>query len=53
MFKSSKRGANKKNAVISLLLVVALAITGVLAFLTAQDSAENKFTVGNVDIALP
>ncbi len=52
MFKSSKRGAGKKNAVVSLLLVAALVITGALAFLTAKDNAENKFTVGNVDITL-
>ena len=41
-----------KNAIVSLLLVAALVITGALAFLTAKDSAENKFTVGNVDISL-
>ncbi len=52
MFKSSKRGAEKKNEVVSLLLVAALVITGALAYLTAKDSAENKFTVGNVDITL-
>ncbi len=52
MFKSSKRGANKKNAIVSLLLVAALVITGALAFLTSKDNAENKFTVGNVDISL-
>lgn len=52
MFKSSKRGANKKNAIVSLLLVAALVITGALTFLTAKDNAENKFTVGNVDITL-
>lgn len=52
MFKSSKKGAIKKNAVVSLLLVAALVITGALAFLTAKDNAENKFTVGNVDITL-
>ena len=44
MFKSSKRGANKKNAIVSLLLVAALVITGALTFLTAKDNAENKFT---------
>lgn len=52
MFKSSKKGANKKNAIVSLLLVATLVITGALAFLTAKDNAENKFTVGNVDITL-
>lgn len=52
MFKSSKRGVNKKNAIVSLLLVAALVITGALAFLTAKDNAENKFTVGNVAIDL-
>lgn len=34
------------------MLVAALAITGAFAYLTAQDSAENKFTVGNVKITL-
>lgn len=53
LFKSSKRTATKKkNVIVSLLLVAALAITGALAYLTATDSAENKFTVGNVDISL-
>ncbi len=52
MFKSSKWGVNKKNAIVSLLLVAALVITGALAFLTAKDSAENEFTVGNVAIDL-
>ena len=42
----------KRKAFISIALVLALAITGALAFLTARDSAENKFTVGNVDIEL-
>ena len=57
MFKSTKMAAppprvKVKNAIVSLLLVAALVITGALAFLTAKDSAENKFTVGNVDISL-
>ncbi len=52
MFKSSKRGAGKRNAIVSLLLVAALVITGALAYLTAKDNAENKFTVGNVNITL-
>ena len=48
--RSSK--TKKRKAFISIALVLALAITGALAFLTARDSAENKFTVGNVDIEL-
>ena len=48
--RSSKTKTRK--AFISIALVLALAITGALAFLTARDSAENKFTVGNVDIDL-
>ena len=50
MNRSSKTKTRK--AFISIALVLALAITGALAFLTARDSAENKFTVGNVDIDL-
>ena len=50
---TSKRTKNKRrNSIVAIMLVAALAITGALAFLTAKDSAENKFTVGNVDIEL-
>ena len=53
MLKFRKHAVSKKrNAIISLLLVAAIAITGALAFLTARDIAENKFTVGNIAIKL-
>lgn len=53
MVNSSKtRRVKKRNSFIALMLVAALAITGALAYLTAKDSATNKFTVGNVDIDL-
>ena len=53
MVNSSKtRRAKKRNSFIALMLVAALAITGALAYLTAKESATNKFTVGNVDIDL-
>ena len=53
MVNSSKTKTHKRrNSIVAIMLVAALAITGALAFLTAKDSAENKFTVGNVDIEL-
>ncbi len=55
MYKSSKpkmAKSKKKKALISIALVLALAVTGAVAFMTARDSAENKFTVGNVAINL-
>ncbi len=51
MFKSSKSKKGLKN-IVSFLLVAAILITGALAYLTATDSKENKFTVGNVSIEL-
>ena len=44
-----KRGKNK---ILALLMVFTLFLTGALALLAAKDSAENKFTVGNVNISL-
>ena len=44
--------SKKRNAIVALMLAIALTITGALAFLTAKDSATNKFTVGNVKITL-
>ncbi len=51
MNKSSKSKKRFKS-IVSLLLVTAILITGALAYLTATDSKENKFTVGNVSIEL-
>lgn len=42
----------KRNAVISVMLICALLITGIFAFLTATDSKTNRFTVGKIDIVL-
>lgn len=56
MLKSSKKTAGKKNSkkkvVLSVCLAAALLITGAVAFMTATDSADNVFTVGNVKIDL-
>lgn len=42
---------SKRQSLLALLLIVALTITGVFAFLTATtDTKENKFTVGNIKI---
>lgn len=50
MIRTTK--SKKRNAIVALMLAIALTITGALAFLTAKDSATNKFTVGNVKITL-
>ncbi len=53
MFKSSKKAPSKKrNTIVSLALAGAIAITGAFAYLTATDTAENLFTVGNVKAEL-
>jgi len=53
MLKSSKKAAGKKKkALLSVCLAAALLITGAVAFMTATDSADNVFTVGNVKIDL-
>lgn len=46
---TSKR--KKRNAAVSILLIIAL-ITGIFAFLSAQDSKTNVFTTGRIDIEL-
>lgn len=43
---------SRRSALISLFLVVALLVTGALAFMTATDTKTNTFTVGRVDIEL-
>lgn len=52
MDNSKKIRWNKKSAVISVLLIAAILVTGALAFLTARDSKTNVFTVGNVAMLL-
>ena len=53
MDTKKKRTPNqKKKAIVSVLLMVAILITGAFAFLSATDSKTNVFTVGNVKIKL-
>jgi len=47
-----KNKRKRKNLILSLLLIAVLLITGAVAFMTATDSADNVFTVGNVKIDL-
>ncbi len=47
-----QKSSNKKNAIVSILLIAAIAITGAFAYLTATDTATNLFTVGNVVVEL-
>lgn len=48
--KKSKR--RNRNIILSVLLVLTLAVTGVLAYVTAGSKEDNVFTVGNVDVNL-
>ena len=52
MHKSSAKSKKGFKSIVSILLVAAILITGVLAYLTATDSKTNTFTVGNVKIDL-
>lgn len=53
MDTKKKRTPNqKRKAIVSVLLMVAILITGAFAFLSATDSKTNVFTVGNVKIKL-
>ena len=49
---NTNKKTNKKKSVISILLMIAILITGAFAFLSATDSKTNVFTVGNVNIEL-
>lgn len=49
---TTNKSRQKKRAVISILLIVAILIGGAFAFLTAQDSKTNVFTIGKVSIRL-
>ena len=51
MTKTNK-SRQKKRAFISIFLIVAILIGGAFAFLTAQDSKTNVFTIGNIKIEL-
>lgn len=50
--KKKRTPKQKKKAIVSVLLMVAILITGAFAFLSATDSKTNVFTVGNVKIKL-
>ena len=49
---TKKFRSKKSKTVISLLLIGAILIGGAFAFLTAQDSKTNVFTIGKIDISL-
>lgn len=52
MNTKTKVSKTKSRAILSILLIATILITGAFAFLTAQDSKTNVFTVGNVSIKL-
>ncbi len=47
-----KNNRKAKNVILSLMLIVAIGVTAAFAFLTASETSENLFTVGNVKIDL-
>lgn len=49
---TTNKTKQKKRTIISLLLIGAILIGGAFAFLTAQDSKTNVFTIGNIKIEL-
>lgn len=49
---TTNKTKQKKRTIVSLLLIGAILIGGAFAFLTAQDSKTNVFTVGNVKVKL-
>lgn len=49
---TTNKTKQKKRTIISLLLIGAILIGGAFAFLTAQDSKTNVFTIGNISINL-
>lgn len=48
----SRKDKQRKRLVVSVVLIAAVLISGAFAFLTAQDSKTNVFTIGNIDISL-
>lgn len=46
----NKKSAKRRNAIVSVCLILALVIGGAFAYLTATDTKTNTFTVGKVDI---
>ena len=52
MNTKTKVSKKRSRAILSILLIAAILITGAFAFLTAQDSKTNVFTVGSVKIEL-
>ena len=49
---TTNKTKQKKRTIVSLLLIGAILIGGAFAFLTAQDSKTNVFTIGNISINL-
>lgn len=49
---TTNKSKQKKRTIVSLLLIGAILIGGAFAFLTAQDSKTNVFTIGNIKIEL-
>lgn len=49
---TTNKTKQKKRTIVSLLLIGAILIGGAFAFLTAQDSKTNVFTIGNIKIEL-
>ena len=49
---NTSKSKQKKRTIISLMLIGAILIGGAFAFLTAQDSKTNVFTIGKIDIEL-
>lgn len=52
LYKEKISPQKKRNAIISVVLIFALLITGAFAFMTSKDSKANVFTIGKVDIEL-
>lgn len=50
--KTKTTKSQKKRAIISIFLIAAILVGGAFAFLTAQDSKTNVFTIGNISINL-
>lgn len=48
----TKGSAKKRNAVLSVCMILALVISGAFAYLTDHDNKVNTFTIGKVDITL-
>lgn len=50
--KENKQQKNRKRGALAIVLVAAILVTGIFAFLTAHQTKTNVFTVGKVEISL-